>query len=452
MNLKEYLGKHPDVLSFKILDKNTLFYSTIVDSECDKNNESKFWGKLFDISYQKMEKLENSTNSTDVWKSSYDNSFIPKDEMDEWLNNSISRIKKLINEDSKVLEIGSGNGLIFDSIIDDVSKYTGTDVAEKGLNLIANSKKGKLNANKINLYQLDALNIDEIPKHKYDLIIVNSVAQYFPSLDYIFNVVKKLEQYASQNCNIYLGDIRSYELQKLFYYDILNKKQPKISNEDLKTKITNLEKRENETLYNSNLFTLFTKVFNYINSCCVELKDGKFNNELNLYRYDVTLFCNYKKEGSSAINSFNWEEFKNPKEDIIEKLKILQNNEVLEIANIPNSRFNKVKDGYKSLYNMENIQTSLKAHSLSFFKELAIKENVFIQSNFSKEDVLMFNVQFCKMKLFSIKEVNDQVKYENLSNKFNEKTNKEDRELELKIRTEFPNVIISKVSNYLLSK
>mgnify|MGYP006097066223 CR=1 FL=1 len=451
MNLEKYIEVQPGILSYKIVDNN-VYYSSSDQPNGSESNDSKFWGKLFDLSYQKMEKLENSTKSTDVWKSSYDNSFIPKLEMDEWLNNSISRIKKLISKDCTVLEIGSGNGLIFNSIIDDIKKYIGTDVAEKGLKLIENSKKGSINADKISLYQLDALNIDKVPNQKFDLIIINSVAQYFPSLDYIFNVFKKLEQYASQNCNIFLGDIRSYELQKLFYYDILNKKQPKISNEDLKIKITNLEKRENETLYNSNLFKLLPKVFNYINSCSVEFKDGKFNNELNLYRYDVTLFCNYKKEENLTINSFTWEGFKKPKEEITKKIKLLENNEVLEIASIPNSRFNEIKDGYKSFYNKEHVRSSSKAPSLSFFTKIAVKENVFVHNSFIEEDIFRFSILFYKMQPFNPKFDIKNIKYENLSNKFLEKRSLKDKELEKNIRKKFPHIEIIKVSNFLFYK
>jgi 2-polyprenyl-3-methyl-5-hydroxy-6-metoxy-1,4-benzoquinol methylase len=452
VSLKDFIESQSDISFYKIVD-NIVYYSSIDKPDDFASNDSKFWGKLFDISYQKMENLENSTKSTEVWKSSYDNSFIPKDEMDEWLNNSISRIKKLIKKNCKVLEIGSGNGLIFNSIIDDVNKYVGTDISEKGLKLIGNSKKGILNKNKIELHQLDALNIDKLSYQKFDLIIINSVAQYFPGLDYMFNVIKKIKQYSGPNSHIFLGDIRSYELQKLFYFDVLKKKHPKIDNEDLKNRITQLEKRENETLYHSSLFKLLQKSLDFINSCNFELKDGVFNNELTLYRYDVTLLCNNKKETNLTISSFTWKQLKNPEIEITEKLKKLENNEVLEIINIPNIRFTSLEGEYNFLFNKNELTLGyLKSNSLSFFAELARTENCFIQTMYIEEDIFKFTVQFCKIQTFNTLNNIERIDIKELSNKFSKKKSLEDIKFEEKITTKFPKITLVKVSNFLLSK
>ena len=451
MSLKDFIESQSDISSYKIVD-NILYYSSIDKPDDFASNDSKFWGKLFDISYQKMESRKNSTKSTEVWKSSYDNSFIPKEEMVEWLNNSISRIKKLLNKDSKVLEIGSGNGLIFESIIDHVNKYVGTDIADKGLNLIAKCKKGKLNKDKIELYKIDALNIDKLSDQKFDLIIINSVAQYFPGLDYMFNVIKKLEQFTGRNSHIFLGDIRSYELQKLFYFDIIKKKFPKISNTDLINKMSSLEKRENETFYQIKLFKLFPNFFNFINSSCIELKDGIFKNELNMYRYDVTLICNNTQQDRLSTKSFSWKVLKNPEIEITEKLKKLRNNEVLEIINIPNRRFANLEDEYSFFVNnSELIQTSFKSNTLSFLSELAIRENSFIQTIFIEEDIFKFTAQFCKTKTFNSPNSTRKIDFKLLSNKFFEKKSLEDIEFEESILIKFPKLKCIKLSNLLLS-
>ena len=288
MNLDEFLASKEGLASYQILNEKSVFYSTREEIQDRKINDTKFWGKLFDLSYQKVENLEDSIESTVVWKNSYDGSDIPAEEMNEWINDTVSRIKNLIGYNRDVLEIGCGNGLIFNSLIDNLSKYTGTDIAEKGLKIISSSSKGISHSNKISLYQLDALDIDKIPDHKYDLIIINSVAQYFPSVDYFLRVFKKLEQFASPKCHIFIGDIRSYELQKLFYFDVIRKKNPEFHSDMLKQKIEQMELRENETFYSMDFFKLVTSAFNYIKSCHFELKKGRFNNELNSYRYDVT--------------------------------------------------------------------------------------------------------------------------------------------------------------------
>jgi 2-polyprenyl-3-methyl-5-hydroxy-6-metoxy-1,4-benzoquinol methylase len=457
MDLEKFIKSQKDIIGYKIVDNKTVYYYTIEDFANTSTNYSKFWGKLFDLSYQKMKRLSDAVNSTEVWKNSYDGLNISQIEMNEWLNDTISRINKLISKDCKVLEIGCGNGLIFNSIIDNVSNYTGTDIAENGLELIANSKKGKLNTDKIELYQLDALNIDKLPENKFNLIIINSVAQYFPSLDYLFNVFSKLEYYASTNCFIFLGDIRSYELQNLFYLDILKTREPNLEDIELFNKINLLKIRENETFYHNNLFDIFPKIFDYIDFNIIELKNGKHINELNNYRYDVTLVCNTKYENSSIIY-LNWESFQMPEEEISRQLKNLNNDEVLGIINIPNERYIKLKDKYKELFNpidsliLSNSinQNNTIIPSLSYFIELAEKEKIYMQTKFDKLDFFKFTVYFSKKKSFNTIHTKSGINHKQLSNKLIEKKSSKDIELEEKFQKNFSEVELIKVSKYLL--
>jgi 2-polyprenyl-3-methyl-5-hydroxy-6-metoxy-1,4-benzoquinol methylase len=457
MELENYLKIQKDITAYKIHENNTVYYSTNDKLEFTSNNDAKFWGKLFDLSYQKMERLSDAVSSTEVWKNSYDGSNFSDLEMNEWLNDTISRINKLISKDCNVLEIGCGNGLIFNSIIDKISYYTGTDIAEKGLELIANSVKGKLNESKIELYQLDALNIDKVPENKFNLIIINSVAQYFPSLEYLFNVFNKLEVYASSDCFIFLGDIRSYELQKLFYLDVIHKKYPELSDIELKSKINFLKTRENETFYHTQLFKIFPTIFKYIKHNVIELKSGTHNNELNLYRYDVTLVCNSKNDDKEII-SLNWQNFKNPEKEISKQLQSLKKNEIIEIVNIPNSRYIHIANKYIELFSSDDSlflnktihQNNSIIPSVSFFTILAENENVFIQTKFNNEDFLKFDVYLSKEKYFNIPHSNDDINLQLLSNKLEEKKNNNDKAIEEQIHRIFSGVELKRVSNYLL--
>lgn len=49
-----------------------------------------------------------------------------------------------------------------------------------------------------------------------DCIIINSVIQYFPSINYLVQALKKLVKAAKTNSTIIIGDVRSLELLELF--------------------------------------------------------------------------------------------------------------------------------------------------------------------------------------------------------------------------------------------
>ena len=457
MNVDKYLKAQKHIESYRIQNGNTIFYSTYEKKEDDKNNNSKFWGKLFDLSYQKIEEFEDSTKSTEVWKSSFDGANIAKEQMNEWVNDTVSRIKNLIGDNCNVLEIGCGNGIIFNSIIEEVEKYTGTDVAEKGLNIIRNSNKGKSSVEKIDLYQLDALEIDQLPDHKYDLIIVNSVAQYFPSLDYVFKVFKKLEKFTSSKCHIFLGDIRSLELQKLFYFEVVKTKHPEISSAEILDRIGRMQSRENETFYSTEFFKLFPSFFDYINSTSIQLKKGTFNNELNLYRYDVTLSCEEKKEAPFVI-SLDWEDLKNPEVDIEKRVKELNQNDMLEVNNIPNNRFLSIKDEFLSLIELEEGTGKNKKYAtvdstipiVSILNNIAESEQIFVQMDFMENDFLNLKAQFIKHPSNNSQKPCYKREFKQLSNRWEEKKSSSDKQFEEKLAVQFPGFEIHKVSNNLL--
>jgi|GEM_PF-6720087 len=246
-----------------------------------------FWAKVFDIHYEKISDQESATTDTSVWKNSYDGAFFSKEEMDDWVANAINKVKTKLTPESRVLEVGCGNGLIFSSIISDIASYTGMDIAKMALASIANSKLGKAHKDKINLYELPANAIHTIAG-KFDLIIINSVAQYFPDLNYFFDFIEKCEAKVNPTGALFFGDIRSNDLADKFYEDIARFKFP----ED-KAKAQAFSQRtkskDNETLYSSGLFQNLPKVFSWIRSIELSNKISKFSNEMSRFRFDVII-------------------------------------------------------------------------------------------------------------------------------------------------------------------
>lgn len=449
-SLQEYLESEKLIDSFNIIDDRTVYFSSCSNSDNKASKDSQFWGKLFDMSYHKMETLEEATESTGVWKSSYDGKDIPKEEMDEWLGNTISRIKKLINNNSKVLEIGSGNGLIFNAIIEEVGRYVGTDVAEKGLGLISNSKKGKEFNDKISLYQLDAANVDKLPQEKFDLIIVNSVAQYFPSLDYQLNFIDNLKGYLDKDSKIFFGDIRSLELQRAFYLDILRSKLPDLNMKDVEERVDKMVKKENELLYGYDFFRTLPDHFDFISGATCQLKDGKFINELNPFRYDVTLFCNNNKLEGGESDIFDWTELDQSKSDLKEILLNLDDSKKLVIKNIPNAYLKHLRIDYEKFKGVKSSELIDYVDS-SFFHNLSEETAFFVETRIDRKDPFKFITVFSKSILFDKEDGSEGIDFLGLASKLVGKKSKQEKELEEELSTLFPQVNFTCIPNKFLS-
>jgi 2-polyprenyl-3-methyl-5-hydroxy-6-metoxy-1,4-benzoquinol methylase len=256
------------------------------DAESDLMTHN-FWAKVFDIHYEKISDHESATSDTSVWKNSYDGTIFSKEEMDDWIANAISKVRTLLTPKSRVLEIGCGNGLIFSSIIDEIASYTGMDIAKMALASITNSKLGKVHKDKITLYELPANAIHTITGN-FDLIIINSVAQYFPDLNYFFDFIEKCETKVSSTGALFFGDIRSYDLADKFYQDIARFKFPD-DEEKARAFSQRTKKKDNETLYSTGLFKNLPAVFSWIRSIDLSNKLSKYSNEMSRFRFDAIL-------------------------------------------------------------------------------------------------------------------------------------------------------------------
>ena len=110
--------------------------------------------------------------------------------MEEWLDDTIRGIAAL--EPRRTLEIGCGTGMILFRIAPRCEAYTGIDVSGRALRYIE-SQLGRvgLDDGRVRLLRKSAHELDGFAADSFDTVVVNSVAQYFPSADYLAEVVER---------------------------------------------------------------------------------------------------------------------------------------------------------------------------------------------------------------------------------------------------------------------
>ncbi|KAK1146767.1 putative NRPS-like protein biosynthetic cluster [Aspergillus melleus] len=121
------------------------------------------------------------------WLSMYDGTVIDSLAMEEWFDDTIQTVLDG-DHPRRVLEIGTGSGMVLFNIAPGLEQYVGVEPAEKLAAAIQHradrheelSRKVELHAGTAD--QILTLCTDFSPS----LDVVNSVAQYFPSADYLF--------------------------------------------------------------------------------------------------------------------------------------------------------------------------------------------------------------------------------------------------------------------------
>src|SRR5262249_43447833 len=121
------------------------------------------------------------------WNSSYTSEPIPADEMRIWLDETVARLRQLQPE--RVLEIGCGTGLILTRLAPDCESYAGIDFSESALSHVGQLIKCRKDLGHVVLQTGMAHELSFVPDDSVDLVVLNSVIQYFPNLYYLIQVL-----------------------------------------------------------------------------------------------------------------------------------------------------------------------------------------------------------------------------------------------------------------------
>ncbi|MEO8587697.1 MAG: class I SAM-dependent methyltransferase [Acidobacteriota bacterium] len=245
------------------------------------------WNAIFDVS--RGTASEDPTTDTQVWGSSYTNEAIPDVEIDAWARYAVGRI--LAFRPRKVLEIGCGDGRLLLRIAPHCELYVGTDFSGPALSHVRRqiAAWNPADARRVRLVQCAATELQEVPDAPFDTVVLHSVAQYFPSEQYLRKVLHRVRALLSPTGTIFLGDLRSLPLARLFYTSVEARRAADGTRpEALKERVLLRERTERELLLAPAIARHFLDELD-ASSAFIELKRGREENELVGFRYDLVL-------------------------------------------------------------------------------------------------------------------------------------------------------------------
>lgn len=315
-NYSEYEKK------YSVLQKDDMAKSQLNDWEG-------LWNNVYlENTYVKDERFNYTT-----WNSSFTGEIYPYEEMREWLDNTVTNIRRL--KPKNVIEIGCGLGMVLFEIAPDVSQYLGTDLSVSAINYVSNIVNKDYNLkSKVKLLNTSADNIEVLTNNDVDLVILNSVVQYFPDEEYFNMVLTNIIDSINGSGKIYLGDIRNYKLLREFHtmVSILETNKDRTINE-IKDSINHGIDNEVELLFSPEYFYKLKQENSKIKFVEIQIKNSVYKNEMALFRYDVTLFINE----SPKLNEYKQIIF-DSQQNITEVISNnLLDNKTLLIKDVPNT-------------------------------------------------------------------------------------------------------------------
>ncbi|NEP59949.1 MAG: amino acid adenylation domain-containing protein [Symploca sp. SIO2G7] len=177
------------------------------------------WQQVFNETYSQPTSELDSTFNIIGWNDSYTGQPIPPEEMRQWVDSTVERI--LSQHPQRVLEIGCGTGLLLLRIAPHCSHYLGTDISQTSLDYIDQQMRKLAGEwSHVNLCQKTADDFEGIEREAFDAVILNSVVQYFPSIDYLTTVLEGAVKAVKPGGFIFVGDVRSLPLLEALQADI----------------------------------------------------------------------------------------------------------------------------------------------------------------------------------------------------------------------------------------
>ncbi|HZD95144.1 MAG TPA: amino acid adenylation domain-containing protein, partial [Candidatus Sulfotelmatobacter sp.] len=175
------------------------------------------WLQLYE-SYRQEGTAVDSALEFAGWNSSYTGEPIPPEEMRKWVDETVDRLKKL--RPRRVLEIGCGSGLLLTQVAPHCESYLGVDFSEAALAKLGHIIQQRDDLSHINLQQALAHELGFVPDESVDLVIINSVVQYFPSTDYLLQVLQQAVRVTETGGHIFVGDVRSLPLLQAYHLSV----------------------------------------------------------------------------------------------------------------------------------------------------------------------------------------------------------------------------------------
>jgi amino acid adenylation domain-containing protein/thioester reductase-like protein len=249
------------------------------------------WENVWSNAYAQSTEADPTFNSNG-WNDSFTGKPMPEDEVQIWVDQTVDRILDL--KPKRILEIGCGMGLLLFRIAPDCEAYVGTDISAEGIqNIQRQLDQDPEKWSHVQVAKTAAHELDAFEPGSFDMVIINTVIQYFPSVNYLVDVLKQLSEIVIPGGHIFVGDVRNLDLLETFHTGVQFGFAPdSLSTEALRVRVQQKIEQEQELVIRPDFFEALKQQLPSITHIDTQLKRGHAFNELIRFRSDVTICIN----------------------------------------------------------------------------------------------------------------------------------------------------------------
>jgi amino acid adenylation domain-containing protein/thioester reductase-like protein len=346
--IESVLRQHPQVQDacvrlFELGSDSQQLIAFIVAREADRRDVDRVemtgkqvqqWERVFDLTYGQQSVMEADDFNISGWKDSYTGEPIDSGEMREWVEQTVKRINRF--EPRRVLEVGFGTGLLLSRLAPRCERYDAIDFSESACDFVR-ERLARWGAGHARIARCAAHELTLNAEDRYDTVIINSVAQYFPSAEYFVELLSRLASHVVDGGRIFVGDIRNYSLLPAFAASVAaHRCDDNDTAEELRRAAARLVAKEGELLVAPAFFHALRADLPRITHVQAALKRGRADNELTRFRYDVTLCIGLSE--TTPVMWGQWDGGRDPFEQVSALLTQSSGEGIVGLLNLPDAR------------------------------------------------------------------------------------------------------------------
>ncbi|MCP4661953.1 MAG: amino acid adenylation domain-containing protein [bacterium] len=328
---------HQELVGYVVADPHRVSEETGTELQAEHVAQ---WQNLYDETYNRSAVDQDPAFNFVGWNSSYTGRPIPAEEVAEWADKTVERIlawRPRGAPPGRILEIGCGTGLLLFRIAPHYQHYCGTDFSQPALDY-AREQLEKRNLEGVTLHTRTADDFEGLAAESFDTVVLNSVAQYFPDIDYLVRVLEGAVRVVKPGGAVFVCDVRNLLLLEAYHVSVQLYRAPSsLSKEKLRQRAQRQRTQEKELVVAPAFFTALKQHLPRISDVEMQLKRGRHHNELTRFRYDVMLRIGGVPSPRVDPTPLDWQEEKLTLPEL-RRLLTVTPADVLGLSRVPNGR------------------------------------------------------------------------------------------------------------------
>ncbi|MBO0932635.1 non-ribosomal peptide synthetase [Fibrella aquatilis] len=273
---------------------------------------------------------EQLTDQTDI-----------RQQADEWLGQSVKRLKAL--RARRVLEVGSGAGQLLFALADNTDRYIATDYAQPAIDNLNHKLAAQPDRwAHVTAKTAPADDYSLVEKASLDLVLIHSVAQYFPDGRYLLRAIEQAVLATAPGGCVFVGDMQSKQLQAMHHaQDQLPRSSGKQTVGEFNRVVDRRVRMDDELMADPAFFYLLPQLIPGITAVDVQLREGQSVNETTKYHFDVWLYVGNAATVMPVSQQVDWKDVVSQGTSattVLATTLVQHPGEVVCVTGIPNQR------------------------------------------------------------------------------------------------------------------